>query len=239
MGILNLIVGLFFIGIGFLVKAFPNLISGYNTMTKEQQENVDIESLSSLMKNSFIAIGVIIIVGSYFFNWIGLPMIASFLILISILGGVTIMIVKSRKFYPGQSDKKWKAAYVILGIVTLFIFGLLYHDSRPVEMVISKESVIIGGAYGVELPFKDIQEVKLVDKIPAITLRMNGFSFGPIKKGNFNLEEYGSCRLFLYSDSNPYLIIIGKNGAKTIINHENKSQTEKEFKRLKSVTTNS
>lgn len=234
-----MIIGLFFIGIGFLVKAFPNLISGYNTMTKEQKGNVDIESLSSLMKNSFIAIGLTIIVGSYFFNWIGFPLIASFVIIGSILGGVIIMIVKSRKFYKDQSNKNWKSVYVILGIAILFVFGMLYHDSRPVEMIISRKSVIIGGAYGVELSVEDIQEVKLVEKIPAITLRMNGFSFGPIKKGNFNLEEYGNCKLFLHSDSNLYLIIIGKNGAKTIINHEDKRETEKEFKRLKSVTTSS
>ena len=224
---------------GFLVKAFPNLISGYNTMTKEEKENVDIESLSSLMKNSFIAIGVIIIVGTYFFNWIGFPIIASLLILTSILGGVIIMIYKSRKFYSDKLNKKSKSAYVILGIVIVFIFGTFYHSSRPVEVIISKESVIISGSYGLELPVKDIQEVRLVEKIPAITLRKNGFSLGPIKKGHFNLEEYGNCRLFLHSDSNLYLIIIGKNGEKTIINHENKTQTEKEFKSLKSATTNS
>jgi len=38
MDILNLIVGLFMIGIGFLVKSSPDLIAGYNTMPKEEKK---------------------------------------------------------------------------------------------------------------------------------------------------------------------------------------------------------
>lgn len=234
---MNLVIGLFFIGIGFLVKAFPDLISGYNTMPKGQKEKVDIEGLSSLMKNSFIVIGVTIIVSCYFFKWIGLPVIATMTILISILGGVIIMIVKSRKFYPDKLNNKSKGVYVVLAIVFLSVFGMIYHDSRPTEIVISKKSVFVKGAYGLELPIKDIQEVKLIEKIPAITLRTNGFGLGSIKKGHFNLEEYGNCRLFLHSDSSPYLIIIEKNEEKIIINHENKKETEKEFERLKLLIT--
>jgi hypothetical protein len=45
------ITGIIPIVIGFLVKAAPNLIADYNTMTKEQKKKVDIDGLSSLLNN--------------------------------------------------------------------------------------------------------------------------------------------------------------------------------------------
>lgn len=238
MEVINGITGLSLIGIGFLVKAFPDLISGYSTMTKEQKANVDIKGFSSFIKKGFIVIGLTIIVGYYFFNWIGLSMIANSIILISVLGGTFILSVKSRKFDRNESNEKYKASYIILGIVVLFVFSLLYYGSRPAEILISKESVLIKGMYGLELSIKDIQKIELIEKIPTITLRTNGFSFGSTNKGYFELEEYGKCRLFLHSNSNPYLIIIEKNGEKTIINHKDKRETKMEFERLKLLTAN-
>lgn len=38
MDITNLIVGLFMIGLGFLVKSYPNMIAGYNTMPKDKKK---------------------------------------------------------------------------------------------------------------------------------------------------------------------------------------------------------
>lgn len=233
----NLIIGLFLIGIGFLVKAFPDLIAGYNTMTKEQKANVDIKGLSSFMRNCFIVMGLIIIIGSYFFNWIGLSMISNSIVLISVLSGVIILLIKSRKFNKNESNKKSKAAFVILGIVIVFIVSLLFYGSKPSEILINKETALITGLYGIELPIKNIQEVKLITQLPAIITRSNGFSFGTIKKGYFKLEEYGKCRLFLQSDSDLYLVIVDKNGERTILNHTDKRETETEFENLKVLTT--
>jgi hypothetical protein len=44
------------IGIGFLVKSSPDLIAGYNTMPKEEKKNIDIEGLSTFMRNGLITI---------------------------------------------------------------------------------------------------------------------------------------------------------------------------------------
>lgn len=57
----ELFVGLFFIILGVLIYFFPNLIAGYNTMSKEAKKEVDIKGLSKLMRNSFIIFGIYII----------------------------------------------------------------------------------------------------------------------------------------------------------------------------------
>ena len=64
-------IGLLLIGSGFLVKKYPSLIAGYNTMSEEQQKNVDIEGLSTLMRNSFIFMGLLVAVLPYIFIFLG------------------------------------------------------------------------------------------------------------------------------------------------------------------------
>ena len=49
------------VSIGVLVKAYPNLIAGYISMPKHKRTQVDIVALSSLIQNSFIGIGVILV----------------------------------------------------------------------------------------------------------------------------------------------------------------------------------
>lgn len=53
--------------LGILVRFFPNLIVGYNTMSAEQKKNVDVKGLSRFMCSSLAAIGI---------GWIALGMLA-------------------------------------------------------------------------------------------------------------------------------------------------------------------
>ena len=95
MDIIILITGLFMVAMGFLVKAFPNLIAGYNTMPKDKKKNVDIDGLSTYIRNGFITIGLSIIVGYYLFEWTGFTMIADSMILIVTLVGITILVINA------------------------------------------------------------------------------------------------------------------------------------------------
>ena len=46
---IHILTGVFLIVVGLLVKRFPMLIAGYNTMPAEKKKNVDIAGLSSFM----------------------------------------------------------------------------------------------------------------------------------------------------------------------------------------------
>lgn len=50
--------GVLLIVCGLLVKRFPMLIAGYNTMSAEKRKNVDVEGLASFMRRHLVAIGV-------------------------------------------------------------------------------------------------------------------------------------------------------------------------------------
>lgn len=96
----SFLMGVILIICGFLVKEYPNLIAGYNTMSKEDKEKVDIDNLSFMMKKGLIIIGaMVIIVGSLmnFFNYkesYGLLITSSIVIF-----GVIIMIIYAQKYY--------------------------------------------------------------------------------------------------------------------------------------------
>lgn len=226
MDILNLLIGLFMIGIGFLLKAVPNLISGYNTLPKENKKNVDIKGLSTFLRNAFITIGLLIIIGYFFFKWIGLPLIASSMMLIVILPGIAIMVIKAQRFDHNEV-KKSKLIYFILGLVFAFIIGLFIYGSIPSKMVLQNDTIGFTGMYSIEIPINEIENVILTDNLPTITMRTNGFSLGTIKKGYFNTDEFGNIHLLLQSNNPPFLNISKNNGKKTIVNFSNKEETEK------------
>lgn len=56
-----LLTGALVIVCGLLVKRFPMLISGYNTLSKEKRKNVDIDGLSSFMRRHLVIIGRLLI----------------------------------------------------------------------------------------------------------------------------------------------------------------------------------
>lgn len=237
MDILNLIVGLFMIGIGFLVKSSPNMIAGYNTMSKDKKKNVDIEGLSTFARNGFIAIGLTIIIGYFLFKWIGFTMIANSMILIVTLVGATTLVINAQRF-DHNKNKKTKLTYFILGLVIVFVIGLITYGIIPSKTFYNDETIRFSGMYGFETKITEIENVELTDKLPIINLRTNGFSFGSIKKGTFNLDKFGKARLLIHSDIPPYLIISKKNDEKIIINFKDKTETEKIYIRIKTLINN-
>lgn len=237
MDILNLIVGLFLIGIGFLVKSAPNLIAGYNTMPQDKKKNVDIEGLSTFMRNGLIAIGLTIIIGYYLFKWIGLIMIANSMLLIVTIFGIAILIINAQKFDHNKTNKN-KLTYFILGLVFLFVIGLITYGFIPSKTIYGNNMVRFSGMYGFEISIGEIENIELSDELPKIKIRTNGFVFGSTKKGFFNLDKFGKSRLLIHSDIAPYLILSKNNGDKIIINFKNKVETEKTYKKIKTIIDN-
>jgi hypothetical protein len=95
---IGILTGLFFFFIGYLVKAYPNTIAGYNTMSKERKSYVDIEGLSSFMKRAFIWMGFILIMGSIICQLFGWEWMAQAVYVGTILFGVIYIVVRAQQF---------------------------------------------------------------------------------------------------------------------------------------------
>lgn len=232
MDILNLIVGLFMIGIGFLVKSAPDLIAGYNTMPKDKKKNVDIEGLTTFMRNGFVTIGLSIITGYYLFKWIGFTMIANSMILIVTLVGVSMLVINAQKFDHNRT-KRSRLLYFIPALVTLSVIGLITYGFMPSKTIFNNDTIRFSGMYGFEINMSEIENIALTDKLPKINMRTNGFSAGAVKKGFFNLDKYGKSRLLVHSDLPPYIILSKKNGDKIVINFKDNTETVNVYNKIK------
>ncbi len=63
MGYTYVITGILMIFIEIIIKRFPNMIVGYYILSQEDKKKIDIQRLSSLTRNLFVIIGLILIVG--------------------------------------------------------------------------------------------------------------------------------------------------------------------------------
>lgn len=223
--IIIVIIGSFLIALGFLVKSYPNLIAGYNTLPEEQKKNVDIESLSTLIRNGLILIGASVIGGYFLLSLFGFTHIANSMVIVAILVGVSIIAVKAQRYNVSSRKQNW-LVYLLLGITFLIVLGIIGYGFIPSKVVYSTNSVKFTGMYGTEIKSDDILKVELVSNIPDIKLRVNGFSFGRVSKGIFMVEEWGKTRLLVHQFYAPFIVITKQNGEKLIINFTDKTYTE-------------
>lgn len=229
---MGVILGLFFVGLGYLVKANPGLIAGYNTMSDAKKKNVDIEGLSAFMKKGLIMIGILIIAAYGLLNLLNLDAFFSMALLPIILGGTGYMVLKSQKY----DHNKGKNSYLIIGIMVIVLLvttTMTVMSYLPTKAVFKEDKIDFTGSYGTELMRSEIQSVVLLDSIPAIQLRNNGVSVGSIKKGSFKLESWGSTYLLLNSLDAPFLVIQRKNGKRLVFNGKTGADTEAVYQKLK------
>ena len=69
----QLLVSLILIVSGFLVKRFPNLIAGYNTLSKTDKEKINIKELSTFLKYTLICLGLLTLLLYYVLDVINVP----------------------------------------------------------------------------------------------------------------------------------------------------------------------
>lgn len=101
-----LIYGFSLIILGLLIKAFPVLIAGYNSMTNEQKINVDIKGLSTNMRNTFIVMGLAIIVSYFLLDyWLGLDKIAEIVAFVIFWGGLISLFINGRRYDLRKKQK--------------------------------------------------------------------------------------------------------------------------------------
>ena len=231
------IVGVFLIVSGFLVKKYPNLIAGYNTMSPEKKEKVDIQGLSTHMRNSMIVMGVLIAVGDQLLGITGLQEHKNGAFISVILIGTFYIWINALTFTNksnNHSDKnKVRAASMIVVFVVFpsSIFGFIFYGTRPPEFTVSNNQLEISGIHGIST---EIIEVKLYESIPKINRKTNGFNYGSTLKGNFHLERIGACILFIESNEGPFIYLETENGIPIILNTESKNKTEELLENLKS-----
>lgn len=231
--------GLFLIGIGFLVKAFPNLISGYNTMFQKQKEKVDIEGLSTFMRNGLVVMGLVVIFGNYGLKLAGQHALLDYFIPGVILIGVVFLVFKAKKFDQNEGDLvKSKLKNVIVIVVIASVAMLIGYGTIPSKFEVSDDRITFSGKYGTEIEISNVETVSLINKMPPIKARTNGLGLGPIRKGFFSIEDQGKCRLLLHSFQGPFVKISTKDQGIVFVNFKDQAKTELVYAEIMALKEN-
>ncbi len=128
-----------------------------------------------------------------------------------------------------DADRGRRYGVLIAAVVALVLgaVGLLFWAQlQPVGVSITSEGFAIDDAmYDVEIAFSDVASIRLIDRLPVIEVRTNGFALAGVLRGHFRVERLGEGRLYLDTDAGRWLEVILNDGSFVILSLETPDQT--------------
>ncbi len=217
-----------FIGIGLLLneKNAKYLLAGYNTMSAEERGKFDLKNFLPFYRNFHFFLGFSFsILGICLTYLISEDAGGVFLVSYPILAYV-YFIWKSRKFSYPQSTKGSKAAIVVLVVVLIGVLGLLAYGFKENQMIFNEKQIEINGMYGKTIEANEIAVIQLLDSLPKISIKTNGYALGSIRKGYFKTKGGEIVHLILNSKNKPVILISPRTGRKIYFSAKKKSNKE-------------
>ena len=210
------------------------LISGYTTRPKEEQqqliENGYPQKTGTLM--IYTAIGMLVLLPLSFTSFTYTIEVQFGFMLIFLLGG---FIYLSKYEVPQKRKRSYIISTSLLVGMSIFIGVLMFLGYQDYQLLTKKASFEITGIYGDQWPYEEIVQVELMDEMPEVTWKENGFGLAKMAKGFFTVKDYGSSLIFIKKDYSPYLYIELKN-KKIFINSNNPKQTRGWYEELVRTT---
>ena len=230
----NIGMGLFMVVMGWLCYRFPNMINPYGGLPPERKALVDINGLKRATFIILTVTGILLIVTALLSIFKVISEIMSVNIMtVLVLAMIIPIIIAMRKYNgfgrdktgEGVNDKGFslfrpnlfrlgggnqfksasKLTWVILGLAMVFVAVIIATSSRPQQITVGEETVVISGMYGKEIPVADIVSVELLEELPAIKMRTNGSDTGKYLKGHFLLKNGENCIIFVRYDMPPFI----------------------------------
>jgi hypothetical protein len=227
--------GAFFILIGILIYFFKCyfLISGYNTMSKEKKEKVNVKALGKLMGYYCFANGLVLILAGILYALNIEKSIALSGIFFAIS---TIYLLVKAQTYDGNifdengrirkgAGKQLTIPAAISGVAIVAVAAVALFSMQPTKVSFLDEGLKIHGMYGDVHKWESIDSVELKDSLYNIKWRSNGSAIGSYLKGYFVTTEIGEVKLFVNTKI-PSYIYLESDGKTIIFNLENSQKTK-------------
>lgn len=226
---LFVIILFFILGWTIRFKGQYMLISGFNNRSEEEQKILIENGYPQKTGNLLImtAVGMLILFPLVFTSF---PYIIEvqygFMTLFLLVGFIYV----SKYEIPEKRKKSYWFASIFTLLVIGFISGLFYLGYQLNELVVKEQTFEITGLYGDEWKVEDIEKIELLNEMPNVSYKENGFGMSNLSKGYFSVETYGSSLLFI-RNGGPYLLIEMKDGI-IFINGENSEQTKSWYEQM-------
>lgn len=223
-----IVMSFIFVAVGFMVteKNAKYILSGYNTMSEDERKKVDLKKYIPYFRKFHIFLGIsTLILGAALTHFINENAGGIFLVVYPLLAYVYFT-AKSSKYSKERSTKWNKAGVIILIGTLLFVIGLLGYGFKENELTFDSKSIVFKGSYGETLTEPEIQSIELVDQLPNITLKTNGFALGTIHKGYFKTQKGDIVKLIVNSDRKPIILFTKTDGHKIYYSAKNTSNQD-------------
>ena len=229
----TIFLGLVFIAMGFITLKSPWMIKSWRYASEEKRKNIDIKGLQELCCKSMVCGGLgLILVGitNYFVkgNW---SLYALIMITVAMTG---YMIARTRRFDKNpKSKKEMTIAATIMALSLFLVVGLFIGGKMENKITLDENNLTIGGMYGFTIAKENIDTIymAMMNELPKVKMRTNGYNDGQVAKGNFRLDEWGACKLFIHNAKEP-VIVIKSEGKYTILNLYEAETTKKLYDEL-------
>ena len=231
------VLSLIFTGIAFIVTEnnAKYLLSGYNTMSEKEREQFDIKSYISYFRSFHIFLGIsILIIGSILYYFINPDWSGIFMATYPILAYV-YFIWKGNQFSKINDKKQNRKTIITMSfmfVVFIAIATMFFYSLQDNQIEINDNIVKIKGDYGMELKANEIKSIELVNELPEISIKTNGFALQTIKKGNFKTKNGENVKLFINSIEQPIIYITTNNNQKIYYSSKDNSN-QKIYDQLK------
>ena len=115
-------------------------------------------------------------------------------------------------------------ASFLLGLA-LVIGGMMRVQARPPVVQVTDTGVQIESLfYGQDYPRAEIESVQLLERLPRIRVRTNGYAAFGVLRGHFRLDALGDGKVFINSRVPPYVLLRMRRGY-VIVNFEQPERT--------------
>ena len=207
------------------------LLSGYNTASEEERKNFDIKGYLKLFRSFHLFLGgTILVFGLATYYLIDRDWSFFFIGIYPILAYI-YFIYRGRFFYKENRDKSAKVGIYILGACLVLLIVLSFYGFSEDEMIIGESSIEIEGMYGIKLNTADIARINLLDTLPKIGGKLNGFALADIYKGHFRTSNRQKIRLIINENNPPYIEII-TDSSKRIYYSASGEKTREVYKKI-------
>jgi hypothetical protein len=232
---------LFLLGFAVHRLGWYFLISGYNTMKREDKKRVDIKAVARLIGYMCYGMAVIFLILAAIYGLgfdVDIP-VEPFFVLMLVLIVATLWRAQkydgniyddNGKLRPG-GQKKLITVFVVLGLLITVVPGLWLWFSQPTEVTLTDTALVIKGSYGETVPYADIEAVTLTYE-SSLARRTNGAATGSRLTGHFRTTDGEDVLVFLDRDIDA-VVRIDWSGKPIYLNVESHEATERLYEEVR------
>ncbi len=226
---LYLLIGLsaLFASLGFLVttKNARYILAGYNTMSETEREKVNIEGYIAFFKKFHFLLGISLLIVGLALHLLKQELAGIFLTLYPLFA-YSYFIVRSNRFMKGSGKTQQYLGLVVIAFSILFVGFILLSNMKENVLQFEGSTLNISGKYGVNLSLNEMESITMVDELPQISYRSNGFGLGSVRKGYFKTKNGETVKLILNSGQKPLIFFKTREGKKIYFSARSASNQE-------------